>query len=1010
MKIKLLLFAFFLTVSSLKAQTFTIGDYTYSSLGTTPKSVQVTSAACKAQVTIQSSVVFDNETYIVTRIGNNVFENCTSLTDLSLPDSITSIGEYAFSNATNLENFSFPSNLQSISIFAFSNCTKLTSLTIPNSVTSIKERAFKGCENLTEVNLSNNLTTINKEVFRYCEKLTNIAIPDNITKIGEYAFSDCDLLGEVTFDANSMLVEIEEAAFQNCAIQNIALPNITTLGSSVFRGSSITEVNLPNSITTLGDRIYESCSALTNIVNLPNQINKIPEQMFEECTNLETVVIPSHIIEIEQRAFKDCSKLSSVTIPNSVTTIGSFTFENTTGLLNIELPNSITSISERTFNKSGLQNIVLPNSLTSIGKSAFKECTNLTSIAFPSSLNTLGWTAFESSGLTNVTIPNTITNIDYGVFNSCENLTVVNLDNDLALLGENMFEGCVLLENIDLPDSLEILPYGIFRDCVKLKNIDLPETLEEIKGDAFRNCTDLAEINLPNAITNIDNFAFHNCTSLVNVDVNWQSPLDINSLVFNWIDLSVAILQVPTNTKYLYEAANVWKDFGTINEEATTGNTVAIPDANFEQYLIDQNIDSDGTINGSVLKTDIENVPQVIITGKNISNLTGIQDFTNLTELNAANNQLTGLDLSKNLLLEKLYVANNQLTTIDLSKNSKLINLDVGENSLTKLEVHLLVDLETLTIYKNQLTDINIYSNKELLTLIANENQLTNVDIRENKNLFWIDVDDNDLYSLTIKNENNTKITTFSATGNPNLTCIEVDDVSFSNTNWTDLDATATFSTDCAPSNDDCSSAIPLVFGQETPGDIISGNANNSPTCAANTVLADVWFSVTIPDSGEFSVVGTGFGGSIKFALYESCSAANAIACGENISLNNLTVGSVYYLKVWLVTPTGGRTTSGTFNLTASDSSVLSVDNFTIEKSDLIVFPNPANTNISLSSSSNLLIQNVEIFTVLGDRIITKKRVNKMNVNLDVSNLTKGIYFVRAKTDKEVISKKIIIK
>ncbi|MFK8060373.1 MAG: T9SS type A sorting domain-containing protein [Polaribacter sp.] len=442
-------------------------------------------------------------------------------------------------------------------------------------------------------------------------------------------------------------------------------------------------------------------------------------------------------------------------------------------------------------------------------------------------------------------------------------------------------------------------------------------------------------------------------------------------------------------------------------------NAVSIPDANFEQYLIDANIDSDATINGQVLKVDIENVTQVIVNDKNISNLTGIQEFTSLVELNAANNQIATIDLSKNLLLEKLYIANNQLSKIDISKNTKLKNLDVGENSLKELDVHLLSNLETLSCYKNQLSTINLISNKELVTFIANENQLKYVDIRENKNLFWLDVDDNLLEDLMLKNENNSKITTFSITGNPNLTCIEVDDVNFSNTNWTNKDATANYSTDCAPSNDDCAKAIPLTFGQQTPGDINSGNANNNPSCATGTVLADVWFSVVVPQSGEFSVQGTGFGGNLKFAIYQTCASLAPIACGENISLKNLTVGTKFYLKVWLESDSGKNATkieTGTFTLKAEESSVLSVDNFTADNSQLLVYPNPAKSSISIELSNSLTIVQVEVYSVLGDKIITQKGLNKSKIGIDVSNLSTGIYFIKAKTNNGVLSKKLIIK
>ena len=437
-------------------------------------------------------------------------------------------------------------------------------------------------------------------------------------------------------------------------------------------------------------------------------------------------------------------------------------------------------------------------------------------------------------------------------------------------------------------------------------------------------------------------------------------------------------------------------------------NAVYIPDANFEQFLIDENIDSDGVINQQILKTEAAVVTQLLISNKNIIDLTGIEAFTSLIDLDVTQNSLTNLDLSKNNALEKLLVANNQLSTIDFSQNLNLKTIDVGENNLSSLDVSLLTDLESLSCYKNNLSIINLYTNKELLAFIANDNQLKNVDIRENTKLFWIDLDDNQLEDLMLKNGNNTNISQFSITGNPNLTCVEVDDVNFSTTNWTEKDTTANYSTDCAPANDDCSKAIPLNFGQQTPGDVNSGTANNNPSCASGTVLADVWFSVTVPDTGEFSIEGTGFGGNLKFAIYTSCQSAAPIACGSSISLTNLTVGETFYLKVWLEGSNKSQNlNTGSFTLTASESSVLSVDNSQILEKNFTIFPNPVLDNISIKSENNEQIDDVEIYNLLGKKVF-KKSVDDVKSTIDLGQLAKGMYLIKIFSDDIIITKKII--
>ena len=448
----------------------------------------------------------------------------------------------------------------------------------------------------------------------------------------------------------------------------------------------------------------------------------------------------------------------------------------------------------------------------------------------------------------------------------------------------------------------------------------------------------------------------------------------------------------------------------------TAPNAIHIPDANFEQYLIDENIDSDGIINQQVLKTDIENITQLNINDKSIADLKGIEGFINLTNLNARNNSISQIDISQNTNLEELFVSKNQLSTIDLSKNIKLRNLDVGENQLTEIDVHLLENLEGLSFYKNQITEINVYSNKELKSIVCNDNQLKSIDTRENEDLIWINAENNNLESLNLKNGNNSSILSsfYNTKNNPNLTCIEVDDVTFSNANWANKDDASNYSIDCAPENDDCSKAIPLTFGQLTPGDVISGTTeNNNPSCAVGNVLTDVWYSVTVPQTGEFSIEGSSPIGTVKFAIYQSCASLAAIACGTSISLTNLQVGAKFYLRVWLETDaaksTNNQSDVGLFTLTASESSVLSTDNFIEEKTELVMFPNPAKSNVSVVLSNNLTIQKVEVYSILGDKIITQKSENKSKITLDVSNLSAGIYFVKVKSEDKIRSKKIII-
>lgn len=557
-------------------------------------------------------------------------------------------------------------------------------------------------------------------------------------------------------------------------------------------------------------------------------------------------------------------------------------------------------------------------------------------------------------------------------------LTTLNVDNNIALT--DLFCNSNQLTALNLSSNTTLTSLNCEQNSIVYLDMSANKSLTKIR------CNDNALIGLNmqngnnNQVLNEDFSAFANPNLFcVQVDENYSQ---------NWSQID---MQTELNT--------------------VCPALAFIPDANFEAYLESINV-GNGTVGDFYVNKElIESLTTLNIETKNIADLTGIENFTNLKELNANNNNITHVNFSQNTNLEQLLIANNQLSALDLSNNLSLKILDIGENQFTEIAVHFLSELESLSVYKNQLTTINLLSNKKLLAFVANENQLKTVDIRANTALVWIDVDDNLLENLTIKNGNNAIITQFSATGNPNLTCIEVDDVSFSETNFTEKDATANFSGDCAPANDDCAFAIPLVIGQSTPGDINSGAFTNATDCVAGPIIADVWYSITVPETGEFSIEGQGFGGLLKFALYESCASVSSVSCGLNISLTNLTPGTIYYLKVWMEESGSAKSNSesGTFTLTASKSSVLSVDDFSEENTKLLVYPNPATSNISIELSNNVTIEKVFIYSILGDKISTQNGANNSKIKVDVSNLSAGIYFIKAKTDNGIVSKKLII-
>jgi len=166
----------------------------------------------------------------VTSIGRLAFRGCTSLTSITIPDSVTSIGDHAFSGCSSLTSITIPDSVTSIGNHAFQFCHSLTSITIPNSVTSIGERAFQFCHSLTSITIPNSVTSIGDFAFGSCTSLTSVTIPDSVTSIGKGAFNSCRGLTSITI--GSGVTSIGHYAFNGCT----SLTAVTFLGDAPKAG------------------------------------------------------------------------------------------------------------------------------------------------------------------------------------------------------------------------------------------------------------------------------------------------------------------------------------------------------------------------------------------------------------------------------------------------------------------------------------------------------------------------------------------------------------------------------------------------------------------------------------------------------------------------------------------------------------------------------------------------------------------------------------------------------
>ena len=200
-----------------------------------------------------------------------------------------------------------------------------------------------------------------------------------------------------------------------------------------------------------------------------------------------------------------------------------------------------------------------------------------------------------------------------------------------------------------------------------------------------------------------------------------------------------------------------------------------VPDANFEQALIDLGLDS-GPLDGMVPTSNINLLTSLDVSEKNIADLTGIEDFTALTVLDCSINQLTSLNLSQNINLKELYFFNNQIASIDVSmlkdlkilwcqnnlleivnitQNPNIISLVCRNNLLKSLDVTKNASLVVLAFEKNDISSIDLTNNPILNRLQCGGNTLTYLDISKNLNIAYISCEENEITAIDTSNNLN---------------------------------------------------------------------------------------------------------------------------------------------------------------------------------------------------------------------------------------------------------------
>ena len=293
--------------------------------------------------TIQKVIIKDG----ITSIRGYALCDFEMMTQLFLPSTLKYVDSDAVSNCSMLTELEFPEGMETIASQAFVDCAGLVSLEIPGTVTELADDGFSGCgsiENITGVvgSAAMYFAENNGYTFNPVDKITWSFYRNALTISGEGMMTD---YMEKYFPSG-----VPWHTMSGYTTSVVINDGITTVAPNAFKNFvSLTSVNLPDGIVSIGDYAFSGCSALTDSFVMPETVTTIGEGAFSGNTGLTEIVLSDNIIKVGSEAFKDCTGVTDITLSEQMTSIESKTFSGCTGIDSISIPKGVTDIADDAF-------------------------------------------------------------------------------------------------------------------------------------------------------------------------------------------------------------------------------------------------------------------------------------------------------------------------------------------------------------------------------------------------------------------------------------------------------------------------------------------------------------------------------------------------------------------------------------------------------------------------------------------------------------------------------------
>lgn len=568
-------FIYILLFVNLNVNASVLIDGIYYNLSTNTATVTHGTNIYSGSLDIPAEIEYNSKTYTVTAIGEYAFQNCTSLSEVNLPNTITYIRHYSFSNS-GISKIILPESVTNILEGAFNACSTLKTIEI-NSKINIGKLAFnntgiekvcipsldiwcgikfysdgiddcksnpiKGAdlyvngEIVEDLIFPDTIATIQARSFSQCRSIKRVFIPSNITHMGVETFAGCS---SIEYAENMSSLPFSDYAFQGCkSLKHVKYGKKSGVRTTTFEGCDslfVVELDSITSTVDKGTNLQTYFGKQVRKYVLPEGIRHIGASKFYNCDSLESINIPSSVESIGENAFGGCKQLNKVYIDDLKSWCKLKFYKAYVELQHYQYTslgnNPLMYGAELYVNNQKIVNLRIPNDVKEVPHYAFMGCISIETLEVPKETTYLGDHAFGFCGiLKKITFHGAGTYHD-ACFIRCDSLEEIDFYGDYKSTGTqtNHLCGCKKLTKIRLSPSMlcdpyssqiigDTYPYCLFKQFPYVKEYVIPEGVESIGSRVFGSCDSLRVINIPSSVSYIGTGAFVNCKKLKQVKI-----------------------------------------------------------------------------------------------------------------------------------------------------------------------------------------------------------------------------------------------------------------------------------------------------------------------------------------------------------------------------------------------------------------------------------------------------------------------------------------------------------